>query len=335
MTVVKTRETDHILGYTCTNSQGFSVKILNFGGVIQSIRLPKGGDVALGYGILEQYMTEPFFFGTAIGPIANRISGGFFTFQGEPCSLEQNDGSSNMHSGSYGLHSKFFTGEVEGDKLILRTTAPNLEGGFPGTQWIEIHYQVTEDNALSIEYFVKTDREAPINLTNHCYFNLDGHRTPTCLENVLEIRAKEYTYNDSSCLPTGEIRPVAGTPLDFNQPKPIGQDLAQEDVNLTNVGGYDHNFLVNDTKTIMEVAVVTGKLGKMTVETDCPCLQFYSGNFITRHPGKEGTFYQKHSGFCLETGAYPDSVNRPEFPDSIVKPGELWTSTTIYRFFEG
>lgn len=331
MKVTEKAISDTVTAYVCENTTGFSVEIWTLGAIIQSIKLPNGGDIVLGYDSVQEYQKHGYFFGTAVGPVANRISGAKFALNGTEYQLEANNGENNLHGGSTGLHTKNFTGKILENSLVLTTVCPHLEGGFPGELSVEISYSLGEDNSLSVNYKASSTEDTIVNLTNHSYFNLDGQEG-TCLENVLQVKAENFTFNDSDCIPTGEILPVKATALDFNQSKPIGRDLYQDDINLKNAGGFDHNYIINSEKTMTEFATAQGKLAIMRVSSNCPCVQLYTGNFIEQHKGKNSANYGKHSGFCLETGVYPNAINRSNFPSSVLKKGDIWEYKTVFSF---
>lgn len=319
------------VSYVCTNDVGFIVKILNLGGIIQSIVLPTGEDVVLGYETPEEYLQHHYYMGATIGRYANRIGNARFTLNGMTYLLDENDGKHCLHGGDQGLHTKLFQHRIVGDTLVLYRKLPKGEDGFPGNLQVEIHYQLADDNTLNLEYFVKTDEDTIVNLTNHSYFNLDGvNAVGDCLSHILHLESEMVTVNDKENIPTGEKQNVEGTPLDFNKPKEIGADI--EDESLENPRGYDHNFIINGDESMKQFATVEGKLCNMVVSTDCPCVQFYTGNFIESHPGKYGVTYGKRAGFCLETGMYPNSINVLSFADAILKAGKLWNYKTQFQF---
>ena len=322
-------------GTTCisiTNSQGLVVKILNLGGIIQSVILPNSCDVVLGYDSSQEYTQKTNnFFGAVIGRYANRISNAQFDLFGVVYTLEKNNGHHHLHGGSNGLHSKLFSYEILEDTLILSHTIKHLEDGCPGNLEIKIHYTLSDKNELGIEYFAVSDKDTIVNLSNHTYFNLDGH-DKSALGNKLNLKSNEFTYNDNTCIPTGEILSVKGTALDFRKTKEIGKDIYADDVNLKNVGGFDHNYIVNYEKQFSHIATASGQFANMEVYTNSPCVQLYSGNNIADTEGKSGVSYKKHSGFCLETGIYPNAINIPTFKNSILKAGEQFNYKTIYKF---
>lgn len=317
--------------FHCSNEQGFSVDILNLGGIIQKITLPNGSDVVLGYDDPQEYLKNSCYFGAIIGPYVNRVSNAEIRIHDQIYALDKNDGNNNLHGGDSGFHQKIFRHRVEEDTLILETTSPHLEGGFPGNLEVEVHYKLEEDCSFSIEYFAKADEDTVVNLTSHSYFNLS---TPyrTCRYQELQLFAETFTVNDKEGIPTGEIKSVEGTPLDFRTGKNLGDDLDSKLALMTNPSGYDHNFIVNDIKTMKTIAIAKGSSANLTVESNAPCVQLYTGNFIPAHDGKNKVLYRKHSGFCLETACYPNAINLPSFPDDVLKAGDVWNYKTIYRF---
>lgn len=317
--------------YHCENHQGFSVDVLNLGGIIQRITLPDGTDVVLGYDQPEEYLHNTFYFGATIGPYANRIQGASFQVGGETYPLAKNNGEHCLHSGPNGLHQKNFLGEIRWDRLVLSQEITQEECGFPGVLQVEIHYILGEDNSLTLEYHAKSSEDTYVNLTNHSYFNLDGvAESPCCLSHVMTLHADEFTQNNQENIPTGVISSVAETPLDFRNPKTIGQDI--RDGFLASPKGYDHNYILHQNKENKEIARVQGTKTTMVVRTNSPCVQFYTGNFITPHLGKSGVSYGENSGFCLETGVYPDGMHQSDFPSPLLKAGDLWQYQTSFHF---
>jgi aldose 1-epimerase len=327
--------------YTLVNKKGASVSITNYGGRIVSLMVPdKSGkltDVVLGYDNVKTYQKrgEPYF-GAIIGRYGNRIANGKFSIGGKSYQADLNDGPNTLHGGYKGFFRQVFTATKNGQALSLAYTSADGEGGYPGNVTVNVVYTLTDNNALEIEYTAKTDKETILNLTNHAYFNLNGAGDSTILDNVLQINADAFTPVNKTLIPTGELRKVKGTPFDFLIGKAIGQDINGNDEQLTNGKGYDHNFVLNKTKTTAPVATVfskkTGVL--MEVYTTEPGLQFYSGNFLTgqTHDGKGGVAYAYRSAFCLETQHFPDSPNQPSFPTTVVKPGETYHTKTAYKF---
>jgi len=331
-----------VLLYTFENSKGMKVELLNFGGVIRSIQVPdkKGNlsDVVLGHETLEGYFENPGYLGAVVGRNCNRVAGAEAAIFGKSYPLEANNGNHNLHSGSGSLCYRLFSSEVHTFNnlpvLLLNYKLADLADGFPGELSVNIIYALTEDNALMIDYRAVSDKDTVINLTNHSYFNLAGHDSGTIYGHILEMNAPFYTPTGSDSIPTGEVLQVAGTPLDFTTPKPIGRDIGSSYPQLHQVGGYDHNFVLagSDYRKIATVSEpVSGRV--MEVYTDLPGVQFYTGNAIdTSHIYKNGVSYAKHQGFCLETQIFPNAVNVPWFPSPIFSAGEQYASTTTFQF---
>jgi len=327
--------------YKLVNKNGASVSITNYGGRVVSLLVPdKSGkltDVVLGYQNLKDYQKkgEPYF-GAIIGRYGNRIANGKVTVAGKAYQADLNDGVNTLHGGSKGFFGQVFTASQNGQTLSLEYTSADGEGGYPGTVSVTVVYTLTDDNALEIAYTAKTDKETILNLTNHAYFNLNGAGDSTILDNVLQINADAFTPVNKTLIPTGELKPVKGTPFDFLIAKTIGKDINVTDEQLANGKGYDHNFVLNKSNATTPVATVSStKTGiAMEVYTTEPGLQFYSGNFLTgqTHDGKGGAAYPHRSAFCLETQHFPDSPNQPTFPSTLLKPGQTYQTKTTYKF---
>lgn len=328
--------------YTLTNANKMKVAITNYGGRVVSILVPdKDGkitDVALGYEKLSGYEKpkEPFF-GAIIGRYGNRIGKGKFSLEGKDYQLELNDGINTLHGGTSGFYAKVWDATQSNDStLVLSLNSPDGEGGYPGNLKVQVTYTLTSLNGLKIDYQAESDKKTVINLTNHTYFNLSGEGDSTILDHVLMINADNITPIDTTLIPTGDLMPVAGTPFDFTKPTAIGERINQDNQQLKNGKGYDHNFVLNKMTGLVEVAsVYSPKTGiKLHVITEEPGLQFYSGNFLNGkdHDGKGGHAYPYRSAFCLETQHFPDSPNKPNFPSTVLDPGQTYHTTTIYQF---
>ena len=325
--------------YSLRNASGAKAKVISYGATLTELWMPdrsgRFGDVVLGFDSLEGYRTKHPWFGATVGRVANRIAGGKFTLDGKEYSLEINDPPHSLHSGPHDFSRVVWRGEIvherNGAAVRFSYESPDSEQGFPGRLSVTVLYRLTNDNELQLEYTARTDQATPVNLTNHSYFNLDGDRD--ILGDVLEISAESYTPVDATLIPTGEIRRVEGTPLDFRQPTAIGARIAEIG---GEPGGYDHNFVLSaEAKKLKFGARVFDESSgrQMEVWTTEPGMQFYSGNFLDGTiTGKRGVRYGKHSGFCLETQHYPDAVHRPEFPSIILRPGWVYSTQTIYRF---
>jgi len=326
-----------ITEYTLTNGNGMQLSIINYGGTITKLTAPdkngKMGDVVLGYDSLSGYTQKgnPFF-GALIGRYGNRIGNAQFTLDGKTYNLDKNDGQNSLHGGAKGYDKVVWTAEKQGDNALKLTYhSKDGEEGYPGNLDVTVVYTLEADNAVKIDYSATTNKATPVNLTNHAYYNLSAGADSTILNEEIQINADKYTPVDAGLIPTGQIADVKGTPFDFTSSKQIGKDIAQVK------GGYDHNWVLNRTGNGLEKVVTlydptSGRV--MEVLTTEPGIQFYTGNFLdgTLTNTKGGAKYVQHAALCLETQHFPDSPNKPNFPNTILKPGETYKSTTIYKF---
>jgi len=324
--------------YILENDQGVEARITNYGGILVSLIVPdragKVEDVVLGFDNLEDYIADNCFIGATIGRYANRIAKGVFVLDGKKYKLAINDGPNHLHGGIKGFNKVIWdaepqqTADMVGLKLHYLSRAG--EENYPGNLDCTVIYWLSDRNEIIIEYSATTDKATPVNLTNHSYFNLAGQGRGKILDQVLMINADRYTVFDPTSIPTGEIAEVKDTPLDFRQPQVIGARINQVK------GGYDHNYVLNQADgSLRLVASVHEPLSGRTMEvhTTKPGMQFYSGNFLTDSiHGKSGKTYDKHYAFCLETQYYPDSPNQPQFPNSILRPGDKYYHKTVYSF---
>jgi aldose 1-epimerase len=319
-----------ITRFTLANDAGMKVAILNYGATIQSIRVPdRNGndeDVVLGFDTIEGYQSaDNPYFGAICGRVANRIAKGTFTLDGKEYKLAINNGPNSLHGGLVGFDKRIWDAEktTDGVKLVLQS--PDGEEGYPGNLETTVTYMLTKNNELHIDYMATTDATSIVNLTNHSYFNLAGHGAGSVYDHKLCIQASRYTPVDGDLTPTGEIADVAGGPLDFLSPHTIGERIEE-------AGGYDHNLILtpNASPAVRAVDPVSGRTLEM--ETTEPAVQFYSGNFLEGVIGKGGASHGKHSGFCLEAQHYPDSINNPQFPSTVLTPNEPYRQHTTYRF---
>lgn len=326
--------------YTLSNSKGMQAKIINYGAILVSLLVPDANghteDVVLGFDRLEDYYGNGSFFGATIGPSANRIAGASFALGGRQYKIDDNDGGNNLHSHmEQGYHKRVWTALEGTDSVTLTVEGKDGDMGFPGNKTASITYSLSEDNELKLSYHAVSDADTIINLTNHTYFNLSGHQAGIIEDHLLQINASHFTPVVAGAIPTGEIAPVAGTPLDFTQMKPIGRDINADCEQLKLVKGYDHNFVIDGADgTLREiVAAEDPKSGrKMKVFTDLPGVQFYAGNCIGEETGKGGAVYGPRSGFCLETQYYPDNIHHPNFPQAVFGPGREYDAVTVYQF---
>ena len=330
--------------YTLTNANGMEARIMTYGGTVVSLKVPdrhgKIGDIVLGYETLDGYLKNSPFFGAIIGRYGNRIGKGSFSLNGRHYTLPKNNGDNTLHGGLKGFDKVVWKAkEVKsngGIGLSFSYISKDGEEGFPGNLTVTVVYTLTNNNELKIEYTAGTDKDTVVNLTNHSYFNLGGEGA--ILNHELMIDASRFTPVDSGLIPTGELRSVKGTPMDFTQATAIGARIDQQDEQLTVGRGYDHNWVLNNGTGTGRLALAArvyepGSGRVMEVYTTEPGIQFYSGNFLDGSiTGKGGQVYKQRYGFCLETQHFPDSPNKPGFPSTVLKPGQKYKTTTIYRF---
>jgi aldose 1-epimerase len=325
--------------YTLTNSSGCVCKVTTFGAAITELWVPdrngKLGDVVLGFDGLDGYLARRAFKGSGIGRVANRIANGTFTLDRKTYTLAINNPPNTLHGGITGFDRVVWTAEAvetpDGPSVVLHHVSPDGDEGFPGTLRVRMTYSLTNEDELRINYEATTDKATPINLTNHGYFNLAGGGD--VLGHVLEINAHKYTVSDETLIPTGEIADVAGGPLDFTVEKPIGRDIGKI---TARIGGYDHNFVLDEKgHGLFHAASVHDPVSgrAMDVLTQEPGIQLFTSNhFDGTVIGKKGVPFPRYGAFCLETQHFPDSVNKPEFPSTILRPGETFRSATVYQF---
>lgn len=329
--------------YTLRNSHGMEAQIMTYGGIVTSLKVPdkrgKLDDVVLGYDTLDAYLKSTPYFGAFIGRYGNRIAKGQFSLDGVTYTLATNNGVNALHGGLKGFDKVVWTARplptANGPSLIMTYVSRNGEEGYPGNLLVTAVYSITEDNALKVEFTATTDRKTVVNLTHHSYFNLRG--SGDVLGHIVTINADKFTPVDSGLIPTGELRPVAGTPFDFMTPSAIGARIGQtQDEQIVLGQGYDHNWVLNKRGSELSLAAkvhepMTGRT--MEVWTTEPATQFYTGNFLDGTlVGKGGWTYQKRNGFCFEPQHYPDSPNHPAFPSTELKPDETYRNTIIYKF---
>ena len=334
---------EEVTRYTLTNEAGMSVAILTYGGIVQSILVPdRDGELAnvtLGFASFEGYAAGHPYFGTITGRYANRIARGTFELEGETYQLAINNDPNTLHGGEKGFDKFVWDAAVidDGIGVTLSRTSPDGEEGYPGNLEVEVTYTLTEANELQIDYLATTDAPTVVNLTNHAYFNLAGEGNGSILDHELQLIASSYTPVDETLIPTGEIAPVAGTPMDFTTPHAIGERIRDDFEQLVIGRGYDHNYVLdreNDDRLQLAARVTEPTSGRvLEVLTTEPGIQFYSGNFLDGSViGASGRMYRQGDGFALETQHFPDSPNQPEFPTTVLNPGEEFRSTTVYAF---
>lgn len=329
--------------YTLKNRNGLQLEITNYGGTVVTLLTPdrrgRFADIVLGYADVRGLGSDTSYFGALIGRYANRIARGKFTLNGVEYHLPQNNGVNHLHGGLKGFHKVLWQARevprADGVALELTYFSKDNEEGYPGNLSVTATYVLTNANELRIEYAATTDKETVVNFTHHSYFNLVGAGSGDILGHELKINADRFTPVDETLIPTGELRAVKGTPFDFTRATAIGSRINQTDQQLIFGKGYDHNFVLNKKGQELSLAanVYEPSSGReIEMWTTEPGVQLYSGNFLDKVPGKAGKIYQKRGGFCLEAQHFPDSPNQPGFPSTVLKPGERYTQTTVYKF---
>lgn len=340
----RTADGEAVAKYTLENKDGIQVDIITYGGRITSLRTPdssgKLANVVLGFNDIQQYEQDNPFFGALIGRYGNRIAKGKFSLDGTEYTLAQNNGENSLHGGVKGFDKRVWNATTEESddsiKLKLNYLSADMEEGFPGNLNTTVTYTLNKDNSLDVLYEATTDKTTVVNLTQHAYFNLSGDFSTTILDHVVQINADKFIPVDGGLIPTGELRPVEGTPFDFREPQLVGKEIDANNEQIELGGGYDHCWVLNDQNAgYRSVASAyhpaTGR--NLEVLTDEPGIQFYTGNFLDGTlPAPNGGTYAKRSGLCLETQHYPDSPNQPEFPSVTLTPGETYTTKTTFKF---
>ena len=328
--------------YTLTNAKGHSVSITTWGAIITSIKVPdRSGtltDVVLGFDSLDGYLGKHPFFGAIVGRYGNRIGGAKFVLDGKAYTLAKNDGENTLHGGVKGFDKYVWQAKTTESRaapsIILTHVSPDGDEGFPGQLTVTLTYTWNDNDELRMHYVAQTTKPTVVNLTNHSYFNLSGH--DTILKHVVQLSCDRYTPVVKGLIPTGELAPVEGTPFDFRKPEAIGTRIDADNEQIKLGGGYDHNFVVNGAAGTLRPAahVVDPESGRtLDVITTEPGVQFYTGNFLDGSiVGKGGRHYGKRNAFCLETQHYPDSPNQKTFPSTLLRPGQMYNTTTIFKF---
>lgn len=325
--------------YTLTNKKGMEIAVTDYGAALVQVIVPdRDGhpcDVVLGYDEAAGYEEGDIFLGATVGRSANRIGGASFEINGKTYELKKNDNRNNLHSGPDFYHTRMWeVKETAEDHVTFALDSADGDQGYPGAVHIEVTYTLTEENAVKIGYYAVPDADTVINLTNHSYFNMDGHASGDVLAQEVWIDADAFTRADKESIPTGELTPVEGTPMDFRVKKAIGREI-EEDYEALNFGfGYDHNWVLNNDGKFAKVAEMSSEESGITMEvyTDLPGMQFYTGNFIAEAKGKGGAVYHKRQAACFETQFFPDAVNKENFAGSICKKGDVYKTVTEYRF---
>ncbi|MCH5342234.1 MAG: galactose mutarotase [Acetatifactor sp.] len=329
-----------IMLYTISNSKGMQAAVSNLGAAIVKLMVPdsKGqvADVVLGYDKGEDYLENSCFFGVVIGPSANRISNAAYQIDSVTYHVDVNDGVNNLHSHmDKGYHKLLWDAEIHDNSVTFKLEDTDGNLGFPGNKKISLTYTLDEENALKLHYHGTSDKKTILNLTNHTYFNLDGHDSGKMVEHELWMAASNYTPAGPGCIPTGEVTPVSGSPMDFTTSKKISKDIQANTEQLQIGNGYDHNWVIDGWDgTLRHFATVKAPVSGrvMKAYTTLPGVQFYAGNSISEHTGKDGAAYSARVGLCLETQYFPDSVNKPQFPSCIFGGDREYDSVTIYQF---
>lgn len=326
--------------YTFENAKGMVMEVTDFGATLYALRLPDGQgklvDVVLGYDDPAGYEGPGgTFFGQTVGRNANRIAKAQFELNGKTYTLDANNGPNNLHSGLDFYSFRIWeVQEVKDNAITFGLHSPDGDQGYPGALDVKVTYSLTDDNAVKIDYEGIADADTVFNMTNHSYFNLNGHDSGSILDHTVWIDADYFTRADEESIPTGELVPVEGTPMDFRTPKTVGRDIDADYEALNFGNGYDHNWCLNNTGTFRKVASLAGDQTDFVLEvyTDLPGVQIYTANFVDNEPGKDGAVYQKRQGICFETQVYPDALNQPHFPSAVIKAGEKAETSTVYKF---
>ncbi|QNA88278.1 galactose mutarotase [Massilia sp. Dwa41.01b] len=328
---------EEVTVFTLANGSGMRVNILDFGGIITEIHVPdragRLADVALGFDTLAPYLNDSPYFGALIGRYGNRIAGGRFTLDGRQYLLPVNNGKNHLHGGVPGFDRVKWQARVEGEELVLSYRSPDGEQGYPGTLEATVRYRLSEDNAIVVRFHAVTDRATPVNLTQHSYFNLAGGGS--ILDHEIEIAAGAIVPVDADLVPTGTLMDATGTPFDFRTARPIGARIDEAHEQLRHGGGYDHCFVLDKQPGAMSLAARVRDPGSgrvLELFTQEPGVQFYSGNFLDGSLRGKGQSYPYRGGFCLEPQHFPDSPNQPGFPNTILRPGEVYETESRFRF---
>lgn len=335
-----TKKGEAISLYTVTNKNGMVMKVTDFGAILVSVLVPdKNGvltDVVLGYDHGEDYQVNSPHFGATIGRNGNRIKDASFVLNGKKIQLTPNEKGNSLHSGPDGFEFMMWEAETKEQAVAFRHHSPDGEQGFPGNFDVTVTYTLTDDNSVEIHYEGISDQDTVANMTNHSYFNLGGHDSGNVYEQTIQLNATTYTsVSDSKSIPTGELAPVAGTPMDFTEPKAIGKEIDADFEQLQMTGGYDHNFVLDKPEGAFDwmAKAYCEKTGiAMEAYTDCPAVQFYAANFLNNEKGKNGAVYDKRHAFCLESQYCPNAVNDTHFAQPFLKAGEKYDTKTVYRF---
>ena len=326
--------------YIFENKNGMKMEVTDFGATLYAVRVPdKTGelkDVVLGYEDAAAYeLGGGTFFGATVGRNANRIGNGKFTLNGVEYTLAKNNGENNLHSGlDFYSFRVWDVKEVTESSVVFALESPHMDQGYPGNLKMEVTYTLTDENEIRIAYKGVADQDTIVNMTNHSYFNLNGHESGNVLGHEMWIDADAFTMTDAGSIPTGEITPVDGTPMDFRTPKQVGLEIDADYIAVQLGRGYDHNWCLNNNREFAKVASLKGDLTgiQMEVYTDLPGVQVYTANYVESETGKDGVVYKQRQGLCFETQFYPDAINKPNFESPVCKAGEVYQTKTVYKF---
>lgn len=334
----KTSKGKKVTFYSLKNQKGMEIVVSDFGATLVKVLVPdKDGnlqDVVLGYDTVEGYEQGGVHFGATVGRVANRIGGASFELDGKEYQLTKNDNQNTLHGGVDYYNKRVWKTEQEDDtKVVFSLLSPDGDQGFPGNLRVQVSYELTDEQELKIHYDAVSDQDTIVNLTNHSYFNLSGHNGGSVLDQEVRICADAFTEADAESIPTGKIVPVEGTPMDFREKKTIGRDIEEPYEALIFGKGYDHNWVLDGKGFRMVASMESRQTGiAMEVYTDLPGMQFYTGNFLENEKGKEGAVYGKRSGACFETQYFPDAIHKENFEGPVLKSGERYETTTVYKF---
>lgn len=333
-----TKDLSKVYKFTITNNNGTEVDIINYGATITSFRIKddfgKIDDIVLGYDNISDYENGDKFFGSTIGRNANRISKSSFKLNGKLYTLNNNEDENHLHGGKVGFHKKTWDYKVKEHGVLFTYISEDMEEGYPGRCTVNVEFSLTDFDELCINYTGETTEDTILNLTNHSYFNLNGHSSGSVLEHSLMVNADNYTPIKQNCIPTGEICKVDDTPFDLRKARRICDVINKEHEQLLYGNGIDHNYCINGEDNELKLGAIlesNNKKRKLFVYTTAPGIQIYTGNYIGNERGKDGIVYNRYSGICLETQYYPDSINIDKFSSPILRTGELYKSTTIYK----
>lgn len=334
----KTSKGEKVTFYSLKNEKGMEIVVSDFGATLVKVLVPDQDgnlqDVVLGYDTVEGYEQGGVHFGATVGRVANRIGGASFELNGKEYQLTKNDNQNTLHGGVDYYNKRVWKTEQEDDtKVVFSLLSPDGDQGFPGNLRVQVSYELTDEQELKIHYDAVSDQDTIVNLTNHSYFNLSGHNGGSVLDQEVKICADAFTEADAESIPTGIIVPVEGTPMDFREKKTIGRDIEEPYEALIFGKGYDHNWVLDGKGFRMVASMESRQTGiAMEVYTDLPGMQFYTGNFLENEKGKEGAVYGKRSGACFETQYFPDAIHKENFEGPVLKSGERYETTTVYKF---